>query len=162
MYIMNRVKYNNINNVFDEIISFLDKRKEPYKHVSSVKKGGSFSEPYKSYKNVMDNVFRYFNIVQLEKESNQEKYAESVSDLEKECDCEKYKCKPDNTTQPDTYPIQESTTDEQPISETTTDEQPDVETTTEPIQENIENEMDEREPSLKEPTKLIRKSGMIE
>ena len=152
MYIMNRVKYNNINNVFDEIISFLDKRKEPSKHVSSVKKGGSFSEPYKSYKNVMDNVFRYFNIVQLEKESNQEKYAESVSDLEKECDCEKYKCKSDNTTQPDTYPIQESTTDEQPISETTT----------EPIQQNIENEMDEREPSVKEPTKLIRKSGMIE
>lgn len=157
MYIMNRVKYNNINNVFDEIISFLDKRKEPTKHVSSVKKGGSFSEPYKTYKNVMDNVFRYFNIVQLEKESNQEKYAESVADLEKECDCEKYKCKSGESSQPDTYPIQESTTNEQPTNETPTDETP-----TETIQQNIENEIDEREPSVEEPPKLIRKSGMIE
>ena len=162
MYIMNRVKYNNINIVFDEIISFLDKRKEPTKHVSSVKKGGSFSEPYNSYKKVMDNVFRYFNIVQLEKESNQEKYAESASDLEKECDCEKYKCKSGESSQPDTYPIQESTIDEPPIDEQPTDEAPDVETTTEPIQQNIENDIGEREPPVEEPPKLIRKSGMIE
>lgn len=91
-----RKTYDIVNRQLDKIMQFLENKP------SQIKRGGGVTEPYNSYKHMMDNLFRYFNIVQAEKEANEEKYATSISDLDKQCDCEKYKCKGEqNLAQPD-------------------------------------------------------------
>jgi hypothetical protein len=157
----NRKTYDTINNVFDKIIHFLDERKTPS---MQIKKGGGMTEPYKSYKHLMDNVFQYFNFVQAEKEANEEKYAESISDLDKKCeDCEKYKCKgePSGPGGPlfMTSSAEEQLAREQPVEEPEKEE-PEKE---EPVEEEPMEEPVEEEPE-KEQTeiRLIRKDGLIE
>ena len=150
----NRKTYDTINNVFDKIIHFLDERKTPS---MQIKKGGGMTEPYKSYKHLMDNVFQYFNFVQAEKEANEEKYAESISDLDKKCeDCEKYKCKgePSGPGGPlfMTSSAEEQLAREEPVEQSL--EQP-VE---EPMEEPEEEEPMEEQTEIR----LIRKDGLIE
>jgi outer membrane biosynthesis protein TonB len=162
----NRKTYDTINNVFDKIIHFLDERKTPS---MQIKKGGGMTEPYKSYKHLMDNVFQYFNFVQAEKEANEEKYAESISDLEKKCeDCEKYKCKgePSGPGGPlfmtssaeeqlaREKPVEEEPEKEQPVEEEPVEEEPEKEPVEEPEEEEHEKEQTE--------IRLIRKDGLIE
>jgi len=163
----NRKTYDTINNVFDKIIHFLDERKTPS---MQIKKGGSMTEPYKSYKHLMDNVFQYFNFVQAEKEANEEKYAESISDLDKKCEhCEKYKCKgePSGPGGPlfmtssaaeqlaREKPVEEEPVEEQPVEEQPVEEEPEKEPVEEePVEEEHEKEQTE--------IRLIRKDGLIE
>ena len=162
----NRKTYDTINNVFDKIIHFLDERKTPS---MQIKKGGGMTEPYKSYKHLMDNVFQYFNFVQAEKEANEEKYTESISDLDKKCeDCEKYKCKgePSGPGGPlfmtssaeeqlaREKPVEEEPEKEQPVEEEPVEEEPEKEPVEEPEEEEHEKEQTE--------IRLIRKDGLIE
>ena len=167
----NRKTYDTINNVFDKIIHFLDERKTPS---MQIKKGGGMTEPYKSYKHLMDNVFQYFNFVQAEKEANEEKYAESISDLDKKCeDCEKYKCKGEPsgpggplfmTSSAEEQLARENPVEEQPVEEQPVEEEPvEEEPEKEPVEEEPEKEPVEEEHE-KEQTeiRLIRKDGLIE
>lgn len=136
---MNPRTYHHTNHLFDKIISFLDKKHTTF----SVKKGGT-TQPYKSYKRIMDNIFQYFNIIQLDKDANEEKYAESVADLEKECDCEKYKCKGE------------------PLETTTEFPEPNEYNVSDREEELDDETSDDREPTDDSNIKLIRKEGLIE
>jgi hypothetical protein len=51
------------------------------------------TRPYYSFKKTMDTVFGYFNVIYENKQMNEQKYTNSVNDLDKTCDCSKYKCK---------------------------------------------------------------------
>lgn len=160
---MNPTTYHHINRVFDKIITFLDKRREPM----YLKKGGtagSLTEPYKSYKRVMDNVFQYFNIVQLEKDANAEKYAESIADLEKECDCEKYKCKGEPAETSGFLFLQEDNQTNGEVLEQKNDQNnqhiPDNQH--EQTEQGSEPENSDGEPTTEIKVKLTRKGGLIE
>ena len=51
------------------------------------------TEPYKSYKSILDRVYNYLNEIYKGRKRTNEKYISSVKRLESECDCSKYKCK---------------------------------------------------------------------
>ena len=180
----NRKTYDTINNVFDKIIHFLDERTIPS---MQIKKGGGMTEPYKSYKHLMDNVFQYFNFVQAEKEANEEKYAESISDLDKKCDdCEKYKCKGEPsgpggplfmTSSAEEQLAREQPVEKQPVEEPVEEEpekeQPVEQPVEEPVEEPVEKQSVEKQPVEEQPVeeepekeqteiRLIRKDGLIE
>jgi hypothetical protein len=151
----NRKTYDTINNVFDKIIHFLDERKTPS---MQIKKGGGMTEPYKSYKHLMDNVFQYFNFVQAEKEANEEKYAESISGLDKKCeDCEKYKCKGEPSG-PGGPLFMTSSAEEQLAREQPVEEPVEEEPVEQPVEEPVEEEPEKEQTEIR----LIRKDGLIE
>jgi len=56
------------------------------------KEGKEETEPYKSYKSILDRISNYLNEIYKGKKRTNEKYISSVKRLEKECDCSKYKC----------------------------------------------------------------------
>ena len=51
------------------------------------------TEPYGIFASISDKMFEYFKYIHGNNEKNVKQYEESVEDLEKICDCEKYKCK---------------------------------------------------------------------
>ena len=57
------------------------------------KEGKEETEPYKSYKSILDRISNYLNEIYKGKKRTNEKYISSVQRLESECDCSKYKCK---------------------------------------------------------------------
>ena len=52
----------------------------------------TISQPYRTFESLSDKMFEYFKYIYDNKEKNSKQYEESVNDLEKICDCEKYKC----------------------------------------------------------------------
>ena len=134
-------------------------------------------------------MFQYFNFVQAEKEANEEKYAESISDLDKKCDdCEKYKCKGEPsgpggplfmTSSAEEQLAREQPVEEQPVEEQPVEEQPVEEPDEEepekeqPVEEPVEEEPEKEQPVEEQPVeeqpveeqteiRLIRKDGLIE
>jgi hypothetical protein len=63
---------------------------------SKVIKGGSNdTEPYNTFRSGLNRIYDYFSVIFVNNKTNNEKYQESVENLDKPCDCSKYKCKND-------------------------------------------------------------------
>jgi len=60
---------------------------------SIMKGGANETEPYKTYKLTLDAIYDYFSVIFVNNNTNNEKYKTSVDNLDKPCDCSKYKCK---------------------------------------------------------------------
>ena len=57
------------------------------------REGKEETEPYKSYKSILDRISNYLNEIYKGRIKTNEKYISSVKRLESECDCSKYTCK---------------------------------------------------------------------
>jgi hypothetical protein len=57
------------------------------------REGKEETEPYKSYKSILDRIYNYLNQIYKGIRKTNEKYISSVKRLESECDCSKYTCK---------------------------------------------------------------------
>jgi hypothetical protein len=57
------------------------------------REGKEETEPYKSYKSILDRVYNYLNEIYKGRKRTNEKYISSVKRLESECDRSKYICK---------------------------------------------------------------------
>ena len=78
-----------VNEMFDHIETNMSDK-------SKVIKGGSNdTEPYNTFKSGLNRIYEYFSVIFVNNKTNNEKYQESVENLDKPCDCSKYKCKND-------------------------------------------------------------------
>jgi hypothetical protein len=69
---------------------------------SKVIKGGSNdTEPYNTFRSGLNRIYDYFSVIFVNNKTNNEKYQESVENLDKPCDCSKYKCKNDENDEND-------------------------------------------------------------
>jgi len=60
----------------------------------SIMKGGSNdTEPYNTFRSGLNSIYEYFSVIFVNNNSNNEKYQSSVNNLDKSCDCSKFKCK---------------------------------------------------------------------
>jgi hypothetical protein len=74
------IKFKNINEMFNTI-------------ESKITGGANDVSPYNIFSSSLNNIYDYFNVIFVNKEENKQKYQASVENLDKSCDCSKYKCK---------------------------------------------------------------------
>lgn len=61
-----------------------------------IKGGTNDTQPYRSFRSGLNTIYDYFSVIFTNKKTNDEKYKASVDNLDKSCDCSKYKCKNEN------------------------------------------------------------------
>ena len=84
-----------VNEMFDHIETNMSDK-------SKVIKGGSNdTEPYNTFRSGLNRIYDYFSVIFVNNKTNNEKYQESVENLDKPCDCSKYKCKNDENDEND-------------------------------------------------------------
>jgi hypothetical protein len=77
-----------INNMFDTI-------------ESKIIGGSNDTEPYNTFRSGLNVIYDYFSVIFVSNKANNEKYQASVDNLDKSCDCSKYKCKEGNIQEED-------------------------------------------------------------
>ena len=75
-----------LHKMFDYIESNIQKD-------SIMKGGGNDTEPYNTFRSGLNHIYDYFSVIFTNNNSNNEKYQASVNNLDKSCDCSKFKCK---------------------------------------------------------------------
>ena len=108
------------------------------------KVNGEATEPYKSYKSIMDEIYKL-------KIKIEEKYRRSVKRLESNCDCSKYKCKRKDNQEDNN---QEDNNQEQENQEDNNQEQENQE-------ENNQEEENQEQDNQEDKKKLILKNEKI-
>jgi hypothetical protein len=79
-------KLDTVNSMFDYIETNINAEK--------IKKGGTNdTQPYGSFRSGLNTIYDYFSVIFTNKKTTDEKYKLSVDNLDKSCDCSKYKCK---------------------------------------------------------------------
>lgn len=58
-----------------------------------IKGGANDTEPYNTFRSGLNRIYDYFSVIFTNNNSNSEKYQASVNNLDKSCDCSKFKCK---------------------------------------------------------------------
>jgi hypothetical protein len=112
---------------------------------SKISGGTNDTQPYNTFKSSLNSIYDYFSVIFVSNKENNEKYQASVDNLDKPCDCSKYKCKEgDSEENDDIYDMDN-------IDEM------------EELQDLEENENDEKEAKLKEnvESKLLLKTSKI-
>lgn len=78
----------------------LDEVSEMFNYIESninnehvIKGGTNDTEPYNTFRSGLNRIYDYFSVIFTNKKTNDEKYKASVDNLDKSCDCSKYKCK---------------------------------------------------------------------
>jgi hypothetical protein len=77
-----------INDMFDNI-------------ESKISGGSNDTQPYNTFKTSLNRIYDYFSVIFVSNKENNEKYQTSVDNLDKPCDCSKYKCKEGNSEEND-------------------------------------------------------------
>jgi hypothetical protein len=71
-------------------------------HNDSIIKGGANdTEPYHTFRSGLNRIYDYFSVIFTNKKTNDEKYNVSVDNLDKSCDCSKFKCKKEDDVEVD-------------------------------------------------------------
>lgn len=60
---------------------------------SKISGGTNDTQPYNIFKSSLNSIYDYFSVIFVSNKENIEKYQASVDNLDKPCDCSKYKCK---------------------------------------------------------------------
>jgi hypothetical protein len=81
---------------------------------------GKDTEPYNTFARLSEKMFSYFKFIYDNREQNKDKYHSSIDDLDKPCDCEKYKC--NNSTNSEEYDNENDESIEKPIILPSTEE----------------------------------------
>jgi hypothetical protein len=82
-------KLDTVNSMFNYIETNISTEK--------IKKGGTNdTQPYGSFRSGLNTMYDYFSVIFTNKKTTDEKYKLSVDNLDKSCDCSKYKCKKEN------------------------------------------------------------------
>jgi hypothetical protein len=68
---------------------------------SKLKGVSNDTEPYNTFRSSLNKIYDYFSVIFVNNKTNNEKYKESVDNLDKPCDCSKYKCKEIDTEEND-------------------------------------------------------------
>jgi multimeric flavodoxin WrbA len=55
--------------------------------------GTTDTEPYNTFRSSLNKIYDYFSVIFVNEKINNEKYKSSIDNLDKPCDCSKYKCK---------------------------------------------------------------------
>lgn len=73
-----------------EMFNYIDNNidKEPV-----IRGGSNDTQPYGTFKSGLNVIYDYFSVIFTTNKKNNEKYQTSIDDLDKKCDCSKYKCK---------------------------------------------------------------------
>jgi hypothetical protein len=64
---------------------------------SKIKGGANDTEPYNTFRSTLNSIYDYFSVIFVNNKANNDKYQSSVNNLDKTCDCSKYKCKEEYT-----------------------------------------------------------------
>jgi hypothetical protein len=123
-----------INNMFDTI-------------ESKIIGGSNDTEPYNTFRSGLNSIYDYFSVIFVSNKENNENYQASVDNLDKSCDCSKYKCKEGNTQEEDDDDINDI------------DENHDIEELKEEKEEKEEEE--EKENQIEKKSKLLLKTSKI-
>jgi len=124
---------------------------------SKVIKGGSNdTEPYNTFKSGLNRIYEYFSVIFVNNKTNNEKYQESVENLDKPCDCSKYKCKNDKN---DENEVDEEEEEEEEDVDADKNKQEDAEAEADSEDENNEKNQSGEETDLGE--KLILKGDKL-
>jgi hypothetical protein len=79
-------KLNEVNEMFNYIESNINSEKV-------IKGGANDTQPYNTFRSGLNRIYDYFSVIFINNKANDEKYKISVDNLDKSCDCSKYKCK---------------------------------------------------------------------
>lgn len=166
----NNAVYTKMIKMFDFIDSYIissTKIQEPLNLLKQIKGGergisefekDNETRPYYSFKKSMDTVFDYFKYIYENKRTNEQKYEDSVENLDKKCDCSKYKCKKED--------IENESESEESGNESESEELGNESESEEETEESKKNEQ-EKNPTDKITEKknghlLLKKNGIIE
>jgi len=90
----------NLSIIYLETMNNLYKVNEMFNYIDNninketIMKGGSNdTQPYSSFRSGLNSIYDYFSVIFTTNKKNNEKYQTSIDDLDKTCDCSKYKCK---------------------------------------------------------------------
>jgi hypothetical protein len=73
----------------------VDNLNDMFNNIESKITGGTNNDtqPYNTFRSSLNNIYNYFSVIFVTNNKNKEKYKFAVDNLEKPCDCSKYKCK---------------------------------------------------------------------
>jgi len=63
--------------------------------------GTNDTQPYRSFRSGLNAIYDYFSVIFTNSKANDEKYQASVNNLDKSCDCSKFKCKKEDDIEGD-------------------------------------------------------------
>jgi uncharacterized protein YneR len=100
--------------------------------------GTNDTQPYGYFRSGLNTIYDYFSVIFTNKKTNDEKYKSSVDNLDKSCDCSKYKCNNDNNIDIDYEDHEDENVFESKI----------IESNSLNLDENISSEIQEQESTL--------------